>query len=184
MDSLFKSETRSGSTRAAIHDWVWDNLPRIAIVLASITSLCSLAWIILGPARSPNFLEQIGDSSLALTALLIAFYFYDVFWGLSRARDFWMNKEKGFFTVVAALFFSEGFHGLRLFAQNHRFDREVIEGLVVFAVLWSAQYWKSKEAKELATVLVVGPDSESAPNELTGLGLSSQSNVKSDGPLA
>jgi hypothetical protein len=160
---------------------MWSNIASCAVILAAITSISGLAWIAIGPTRSPAFLKELGDSSLELTACLIVLYAVAFFFDISRAKEFWMNREMGFYTVVAALFFAACVHDFCLLAQNGRLDRGVTEELVALGLLWTGQFWRNDSAKSLFSMaLSFHGTQETKTNEVIGLGLSSDDESSSN----
>jgi hypothetical protein len=179
----------SSSSKETVLTWLWSNLPKAAVILATVSSVSCLAWILLGPARSPTFLQTLGDSSLQLTASLIALYATALFFDFSRAKEFWMNKEMGFYTVVAALFFAAGFHDLRLLAQKSQWDHRVTKEWIALGLLWTSQYWKSDTAKWWLSFAMgfhhfgkADASQQNAQRGITQLGLSSSSASSLDSP--
>jgi hypothetical protein len=181
MQSFLHSEAKKESPwKKALSEWFWRNIPAITVVLSAITSLSGAAWLILGRAHAPDLLRVISDYSIDLTDALVALYVFAFLFDFSRAAEFWMNREMGYYKVVAALFFAEGVHDLCLFAQNHRWDRDDTVEWIALGLLWTTQFWKIDAVKGLFSAsLGFHGAQESEESKVTRLGLSPDSNSPS-----
>ena len=165
--------------RVVVSDWFWGNLVRVAVVLATVAVVADLGQIFV-PVQGRGVFSQSRGAAETLMAVLILSYCFRVWRGSVRGHDFWMNKAKGFYVAVAAVFFASATDSLRIFAQTHGWKSDSVVEMLVLGLLWSTQYWPRARDREVLSVLLRHP-SESEPSRLTQIKLSG---AEDRGPLA